>query len=80
MGNNGNCTKLCNYLYNHYIIHKKDMSNKVNPILTVLSVIIPIVGYVLYFVKKEDNNEIASNYLWAAIAGSIVAIVMGSCL
>ena len=56
------------------------MSNKVNPILTVLSVIIPIVGYVLYFVKKEDNNEIASNYLWAAIAGSIVAIVMGSCL
>ena len=48
---------------------------KTTPVLLILSVLIPIVGYVLYFAKKDDNPEVAKNYLWGAIGGSIVGFV-----
>lgn len=48
---------------------------KTSPVLLILSVLIPIVGYVLYFVKKDDDPEVAKNYLWGAIGGSIVGFI-----
>lgn len=38
----------------------------------ILSVLIPLVGYVLYFVKKEEQSDAAKNYLLPAIVGSVV--------
>ncbi len=52
------------------------MKNKVNPILVILAVLIPIVGYVLYFVKKSEEQEVANNYLWAAVAGSVIGVII----
>ena len=48
---------------------------KTSPVLLILSVLIPIVCFVLYFVKKEDNPDVAKNYLWGAIGGFIVGFV-----
>lgn len=50
--------------------------NKTNGTLVVLSVLLPIVGYVLYFVKKDREPDAAKNYLWSAIAGSIVGLIL----
>lgn len=50
--------------------------NKTNGLLVVLSVLIPIVGYVLYFVKRDDEPDAAKNYLWSAIAGSVIGLIL----
>lgn len=52
------------------------MENKTNGWLVVLSVIVPIVGYVLYFVKRSECNEVAKTYLWTAVAGTIVNFIV----
>ncbi len=52
------------------------MEQKVNPILAILSIFIPIIGYVLYFVKKSESEEVANNYLWTAIAGSVIGVLV----
>lgn len=51
-------------------------SNKTNGILVILSVLLPIVGYVLYFVKKEGEPDAAKNYLWSAIGGSVIGLIL----
>lgn len=45
-------------------------------LLVILSFLIPIVGFVLYFVKKSDEPEVAKNYLWAGLAGFILGTFM----
>ncbi len=50
--------------------------NKPNGLVVVLSVLIPLVGYVLYFSKKEEQPDAAKGYLWAAIAGSVIGIII----
>ena len=50
--------------------------NKTNEVLVVLSVLLPIIGYIFYFVKKDDEPDAAKNYLWSAIAGSIVGLIL----
>lgn len=50
--------------------------NKANAGLIILSVLLPIVGYILYFSKKKDEPDAASQYLWSAIAGSIVGLLI----
>lgn len=50
--------------------------NKTNEGIVILSVLLPIVGYVIYFVKKDNEPDAANNYLWCAIAGSIVGIIL----
>lgn len=50
-------------------------SEKTNPGLIILSVLIPLVGYVLYFMKKEENDEVAKQYLWSAVAGSVIGLL-----
>lgn len=50
--------------------------NKTNGVLVVLSVLLPIVGYVLYFVKKDREPDAAKNYLWSAIGGSVVGLIL----
>lgn len=50
--------------------------NRTNAGLVILSVLIPIVGYVLYFVKRNDEPDAARNYLWSAVAGSVVGLLM----
>lgn len=50
--------------------------NKPNGVVVVLSVLIPLIGYVLYFAKKEEQPDAAKNYLWAAIAGSIIGLII----
>ncbi len=50
--------------------------NRTNAGLIILSVLFPIVGYVLYFVKRNDEPDAARNYLWSAVAGSVVGILL----
>lgn len=47
-----------------------------NPLLIVLSVFLPIVGYILFFVKKDDEPAVANNYLWSAIGGSAIGLLL----
>ena len=49
--------------------------NNTNAGIVILSVLIPIIGYVLYFVKKASEPVTAKNYLWSAVAGSIVGVL-----
>ncbi|MBR5847569.1 MAG: hypothetical protein IKY72_07225 [Bacteroidaceae bacterium] len=51
-------------------------NDKTNVILVVLSVLLPLIGYILYFVKREDAPDAAKNYLYAAIAGSVVGLLL----
>jgi len=50
--------------------------NKASGGLIVLSVLLPIVGYVLYFVKRDNEPDAAKNYLWSAVAGSVIGIMI----
>lgn len=50
--------------------------NKTNGFLVIISVLFPIVGYVLYFVKRENEPDAAKSYLWSAIAGSIIGLII----
>ena len=43
--------------------------------VVILSVILPIVGYVAYFVKRDEAPEAAQSYLYSAIAGSALGIL-----
>lgn len=54
------------------------MSNegKSNPILMILSILLPLIGYVLFFVKREDDSTVAKTYLWCAIGGSVVGLIL----
>lgn len=47
-----------------------------NPILMILSVLLPLIGYILFFAKKNDDGDAASIYLWGAIAGSVVGLIL----
>ncbi|MBE6305125.1 MAG: hypothetical protein E7082_04290 [Bacteroidales bacterium] len=53
-----------------------EKSGSMNVLLVILSFLIPIVGFVLYFVKKSDEPEAAKNYLWAGLAGFILGTLM----
>lgn len=56
---------------------KKLENMKTNPILLILSFIIPIIGYgayVYYGLTKEIEG--ADTYLWAAVGGSILALIL----
>lgn len=44
--------------------------------LVILSVLFPIVGYILYFAKKAEEYETAHNYLISALVGSAVGVLM----
>lgn len=51
----------------------------VNPILIVLSIFFPIIGIVLFFVKKKENKGIAKKYLITALVGILIGcIVVGT--
>ncbi len=51
----------------------------VNPLVLIISVLLPLVGYILFFVKKENDPETASVYLWSAIAGSVIGLILMYC-
>ena len=44
--------------------------------LVILSVLLPIAGYILYFAKKDEQSEAARNYLVSAIVGSVLGILL----
>ncbi len=44
--------------------------------LVILSVLLPIAGYILYFAKKNEQSEAARNYLVSAIVGSVLGILL----
>lgn len=50
--------------------------NSIHVLLVVLSFLFPIVGFVLYFVKKGNEPFTAKDYLWAGIAGFVLATLM----
>lgn len=50
--------------------------DKANPVIIILSVLIPLVGFILYFVKKDKTPNAANSYLWSAIAGFIVNLIL----
>lgn len=51
------------------------MKNDGNTVLAIISFFLPILGYILFFVKKDDEPEAASTYLWAAVGGSIIGVI-----
>lgn len=53
-----------------------DGKNKPKTLLKILSFFIPIVGVILFFVKKKDCKKTAKSYLKSAIAGIAVGIVI----
>ena len=53
-----------------------ESKNESNGIVIVLSILIPIVGYILFFMKKDEMPDVAKQYLWAAIGGSFVGIIL----
>ena len=46
-----------------------------NIFLVILSFLIPIVGLVLFFVKKSEDAEAAQSYLYAGIAGFVLGLI-----
>ncbi len=51
----------------------------VNPILIALSIFFPIIGIVLFFVKKKENKDVAKKYLITALVGILIGcIVVGA--
>lgn len=44
--------------------------------LVIISVLLPIVGYVMYFSKKDEEPEAARNYLYSALVGSVVGVLL----
>ena len=50
--------------------------NKPNGLVVILSVLIPLVGYILYFTKRDEQPDAARGYLWAALAGSIIGLLV----
>lgn len=44
--------------------------------LIILSILFPIVGIILYFVKKNEENGPAGVYLGCAIAGFIIGLLL----
>lgn len=47
-----------------------------NPALLIGSVLFPILGFVLFFAKKDTDAETASVYLWSAVAGFVVGLLL----
>uniref|UniRef100_UPI0040565726 hypothetical protein n=1 Tax=Alistipes sp. TaxID=1872444 RepID=UPI0040565726 len=50
---------------------------KTNPILLILAFFLPLIGYgayIYYGLMKEIEG--ADNYLWAALAGSILGLIL----
>lgn len=43
--------------------------------LVILSFLFPIVGVILYFVKKNEEAEAAQSYLYAGIAGFVLGLI-----
>ena len=50
--------------------------NKPNGLVVILSVLVPLVGYILYFTKRDEQPDAAKGYLWAAFAGSITGLLV----
>lgn len=50
--------------------------NKPNGLVVILSVLIPLIGYILYFAKRDEQPDAAKGYLWAALAGSIIGLLV----
>lgn len=44
--------------------------------LVILSVLLPIVGYIMYFTKKAEEPEAARSYLISALVGSAVGVLL----
>lgn len=51
------------------------MKKDANTVLAIISFLLPILGFVLFFVKRDDAPEAASTYLWAAVGGFVLALV-----
>ena len=49
---------------------------EINVWTVILSVLIPMVGYVLYFVKKDEQSNASKNYLLPAIVGTVVFAIL----
>ena len=50
--------------------------DKTNILLAILSFLIPIVGLILFFVKKNETPNAAKNYLWCCIAGFVLGLIL----
>ncbi len=45
-------------------------------VVIILSVILPIIGYIAYFAERDEDPEAAQSYLYSAIAGSALGILL----
>jgi uncharacterized membrane protein len=52
------------------------MEDKSNIALAIVSFLIPIVGLILFFVKKKEAPKAAQTYLYCCIAGFVLGLIM----
>ena len=53
-------------------------SKNTNVAIAIVSFIIPVIGLVVYFVKKDEDKEAAKTYLGCAGAGFVFWTIMGA--
>lgn len=54
-------------------------SNKAGILALILSFIFPLIGIILFFVKKNEVEN-AKAYLWAALGGFVVGLIFNFAL
>ena len=52
------------------------MEDKANIALAIVSFLIPIVGLILFFVKKKEMPNAAKTYLYCCIAGFVLGLIL----
>lgn len=50
---------------------------KAGVLALIMSFLLPIVGVILYFIKRKDVVD-PNNYLYAAIAGFVVGLILSA--
>ena len=52
------------------------MEDKANIALAIVSFLIPIVGLIMFFVKKKESPNAAQTYLYCCIAGFVLGLIL----
>ena len=70
------CGNVFNLGYSQSLKDKSEPAkDEVNVVLIILSALIPLVGIILYFVKKNEQPKASKTYLWVSLAMWVVYII-----
>ncbi len=53
---------------------KANNTRNTNNVLAIISFLVPLIGFILFFAKQENNPDAAEVYLWSAIGGFILGL------